>query len=119
MAFTVTSLCSLCFDFQNAPCCPIAVVACYSGSSQDDHNVSECFVDFLSSHFSQLVVTTIHDFLNKAKRDSVLTTAPTIPLPPAPYPEPISAHTGLEPEDRHSSSSAELQQRVGSSFEGA
>lgn len=25
---------------KNAPCCPIAVVGCYSGSSQDDHNVS-------------------------------------------------------------------------------
>ncbi|KAF8665571.1 hypothetical protein AX16_000029 [Volvariella volvacea WC 439] len=24
---------------ENAPCCPIAIVACYSGSSQDDHNV--------------------------------------------------------------------------------
>ena len=24
---------------QNAPCCPIAIVACYSGSSQDDHHV--------------------------------------------------------------------------------
>ncbi|KAI0254208.1 hypothetical protein BJV78DRAFT_59876 [Lactifluus subvellereus] len=24
---------------QNAPCCPIAVVACYSGSSADDHHV--------------------------------------------------------------------------------
>ena len=24
---------------KSAPCCPIAVVACYSGSSQEDHNV--------------------------------------------------------------------------------
>ena len=24
---------------QNAPCCPIAILACYSGSSQDDHHV--------------------------------------------------------------------------------
>jgi hypothetical protein len=24
---------------QNAPCSPIAVIACYSGSSQDDHQV--------------------------------------------------------------------------------
>ncbi|KAF5322309.1 hypothetical protein D9619_001043 [Psilocybe cf. subviscida] len=23
---------------ENAPCCPIAIVGCYSGSSQDDHN---------------------------------------------------------------------------------
>ena len=25
--------------FQNALCCPIAVIACYSGSSKDDHHV--------------------------------------------------------------------------------
>lgn len=25
---------------QNAPCCPIAIAACYSGSSVDDHHVS-------------------------------------------------------------------------------
>jgi hypothetical protein len=31
---------------QNAPCCPIAVVACYSGSSADDHHV--CRVVFVS-----------------------------------------------------------------------
>jgi len=40
---------------ENAPCCPIAIVACYSGSSQDDHN---------------LVVTTIRDYLNKIARNS-------------------------------------------------
>ncbi|TRM68447.1 hypothetical protein BD626DRAFT_534494 [Schizophyllum amplum] len=37
----------------NAPCCPIAIVACYSGSSQDDH---------------QLVVTTVRDFISKLMR---------------------------------------------------
>jgi len=40
---------------ENAPCCPIAVVACYSGSSQDDHN---------------LVATTVRDYLNKIIRSS-------------------------------------------------
>lgn len=28
------------FDTKNAPCCPIAIVGCYSGSSYDDHHVS-------------------------------------------------------------------------------
>lgn len=35
---------------QNAPCCPIAIVAAYGGSSIDDH---------------RLVVTSIRDYLNK------------------------------------------------------
>ncbi|TFY72072.1 hypothetical protein EVG20_g920 [Dentipellis fragilis] len=35
---------------ENAPCCPIAVVACYSGSSADDHH---------------MVVTSIRDYLAK------------------------------------------------------
>ncbi|KAI0796507.1 hypothetical protein C8Q75DRAFT_802203 [Abortiporus biennis] len=39
----------------NAPCCPIAIVACYSGSSADDHH---------------LVVTSIRDYLKKKARDS-------------------------------------------------
>jgi len=50
---------------ESAPCCPIAVVACYSGSSQDDHN---------------LVVTTIRDFLNKIAKNSH-PPAPTMPVP--------------------------------------
>jgi len=37
---------------ENALCCPIAVVACYSGSSRDDHH---------------LVVTSIKDFLKKLR----------------------------------------------------
>ncbi|KAH7931361.1 hypothetical protein BV22DRAFT_998842 [Leucogyrophana mollusca] len=37
----------------NAHCCPIAVVACYSGSSQDDHH---------------LVVTTVRDYLHKQSK---------------------------------------------------
>jgi len=40
---------------ENGHCCPIAVVACYSGSSQEDH---------------ALVVTTIRDFLDKIMRKS-------------------------------------------------
>jgi len=48
---------------ENAPCCPITVVACYSGSSQDDHN---------------LVVTTIRDYLNKIARNSQ---APALSMP--------------------------------------
>ncbi|KAG6866501.1 hypothetical protein C0991_003045 [Blastosporella zonata] len=50
---------------ENAPCCPIAVVACYSGSSQDDHN---------------LVVSTIRDYLNKLARESG-PPAPRMPIP--------------------------------------
>jgi len=38
---------------ENALCCPIGIVACYSGSSQDDHH---------------LVVTSIKDYLKKLKR---------------------------------------------------
>ncbi|KAJ6567178.1 hypothetical protein DFH09DRAFT_919130 [Mycena vulgaris] len=38
----------------NAPCCPIAVVACYSGSSQDDH---------------RLVATTVRDYIKKLSRN--------------------------------------------------
>ncbi|KIJ70439.1 hypothetical protein HYDPIDRAFT_105159 [Hydnomerulius pinastri MD-312] len=42
----------------NAPCCPIAVVACYSGSSQEDH---------------RLVASTIRDFLIKKQKESTNT----------------------------------------------
>jgi len=35
---------------QNALCCPVAVVACYSGSSTDDHH---------------MVVTSVRDYLRK------------------------------------------------------
>ncbi|PPR02454.1 hypothetical protein CVT24_002003 [Panaeolus cyanescens] len=41
---------------QNAPCCPIAIVACYSGSSQEDHNV---------------VFISIRDYLTKMRRQSL------------------------------------------------
>lgn len=52
---------------ENAPCCPIAVVGCYSGSSVDDHH---------------LAVTTVKDYLKKMQRDSEpqhSEPAPTIP----------------------------------------
>ncbi|KAI0080676.1 hypothetical protein K474DRAFT_1704487 [Panus rudis PR-1116 ss-1] len=48
---------------ENAPCCPIAVVGCYSGSSSDDHH---------------LVVNSIRDYLKKMQRDS------NPPQPPPP-----------------------------------
>ncbi|KAJ7499232.1 hypothetical protein FB451DRAFT_1334722 [Mycena latifolia] len=48
----------------NAPCCPIAIVACYSGSSQDDH---------------RLVATTVRDYLNKLSRNG--STGPSLPTP--------------------------------------
>ncbi|KAJ7774204.1 hypothetical protein DFH07DRAFT_733011 [Mycena maculata] len=51
---------------ENAPCCPIAVVACYSGSSQDDH---------------RLVATTVRDYLNKLLRNSSSPGEPTEPTP--------------------------------------
>ncbi|KAI0301876.1 hypothetical protein B0F90DRAFT_1809967 [Multifurca ochricompacta] len=38
------------FRPDNAPCCPIAVIACYSGSSADDHH---------------MVVTSVRDYLRK------------------------------------------------------
>ncbi|KAH8830612.1 hypothetical protein DL96DRAFT_1785844 [Flagelloscypha sp. PMI_526] len=47
---------------ENAPCCPIAVVAAYSGSSLDDH---------------QLVVGTVRDYLTKIMRNSTGTIAAT------------------------------------------
>jgi len=54
---------------KNAPCSPIAVIACYSGSSQDDH---------------QLVVTVVKDYLNKIARNSTIApseaTIPAIPV---------------------------------------
>jgi len=53
---------------ENGHCCPIAVVACYSGSSHDDHT---------------LVVTTIRDYLNKLRRSSEgATTMPAPSVPP-------------------------------------
>jgi len=53
---------------ENAPCCPIAVAACYSGSSAEDHN---------------LVVTTIRDYLAKLTRNST-TSGQAEPVPKKP-----------------------------------
>ncbi|KAJ7638576.1 hypothetical protein FB45DRAFT_903264 [Roridomyces roridus] len=60
---------------ENAPCCPIAVVACYSGSSQDDHH---------------LVATTVRDYLKKMLR-------PGSPSPTAPSMMPPAAGNGEQP----------------------
>jgi hypothetical protein len=49
---------------ENAPCCPIAVVACYSGSSPEDHN---------------LVSGTVRDYISKAAKSN-------LPLPTNPVP---------------------------------
>ncbi|KAJ3558943.1 hypothetical protein NM688_g633 [Phlebia brevispora] len=63
---------------ENAPCCPIAVAACYSGSSVDDHH---------------LVVSTVRDYLKKMGRTSDPPPAPppgpqfVVPPPPALAPE--------------------------------
>ncbi|KAH9927124.1 uncharacterized protein BXZ73DRAFT_90814 [Epithele typhae] len=46
---------------ENAPCCPIAIVACYSGSSQDDHH---------------LVVTAVRDYLKKLDRPNIVSVGP-------------------------------------------
>ncbi|KAJ8697949.1 hypothetical protein PTI98_004716 [Pleurotus ostreatus] len=54
---------------ENAHCCPIAVVACYSGSSQDDHH---------------LVVNTVRDYLNKIMRNSGSASGPSMPIPSVP-----------------------------------
>lgn len=56
---------------ENAPCCPIAVAACYSGSSQEDH---------------VLVSTTIRDYLVKQKRSSQ-------PFPPSIPQESLVQHS--------------------------
>ena len=50
---------------ENAPCCPVAVVACYSGSSEEDHH---------------LVVTTIRDYLVKKAREGNAA-PPSMPVP--------------------------------------
>ncbi|KIK30836.1 hypothetical protein PISMIDRAFT_670989 [Pisolithus microcarpus 441] len=64
---------------ENAPCCPIVVAACYSGSSQDDH---------------KLLVTTVRDYLHKMRgepgtsRLSLSSFAPTeMPIPTVANPE--------------------------------
>lgn len=60
---------------ENALCCPIAVIACYSGSSRDDHH---------------LVVTSIKDYLRKIKGAEAASIAypPTEGSAPRQIPEP-------------------------------
>ncbi|KAJ7781569.1 hypothetical protein B0H16DRAFT_1267647, partial [Mycena metata] len=48
---------------ENAPCCPIAIVACYSGSSKDDH---------------QLVAATVRDYLRRLSKNTSSPTGPTV-----------------------------------------
>ncbi|KAF9076499.1 hypothetical protein BDP27DRAFT_1255388 [Rhodocollybia butyracea] len=80
---------------ENAPCCPIAVVACYSGSSQEDHN---------------LVSTTVRDYLNKIIRNSGGHSAgpsmmPAPSIPPNDWPPEPSEFTSIRrpetPYERH------------------
>ncbi|KAI0032034.1 hypothetical protein K488DRAFT_50813 [Vararia minispora EC-137] len=54
---------------ENAPCCPIAVVGCYSGSSDEDH---------------RMVVTTVRDYIRKMHEDTApaLSDMPASPRPP-------------------------------------
>ncbi|KAL1946586.1 hypothetical protein VTO73DRAFT_14690 [Trametes versicolor] len=54
---------------ENAPCCPIAVVACYSGSSQDDHH---------------MVATAVRDYLKKIGRDNGILPPPSTMAPSVP-----------------------------------
>ncbi|EMD40450.1 hypothetical protein CERSUDRAFT_130307, partial [Gelatoporia subvermispora B] len=61
---------------ENAPCCPIAIVACYSGSSQDDHH---------------LVVSAVRDYLKKMLRDSTMA-PPSAPSMTMPTPVPPSGN---------------------------
>ncbi|TFK73005.1 hypothetical protein BDN72DRAFT_835321 [Pluteus cervinus] len=54
---------------KNALCSPIAVVACYSGSSQEDHT---------------LVSTTVRDYIDKLTRPEVAVMQPSLPIPVIP-----------------------------------
>ncbi|KAF8505445.1 hypothetical protein F5888DRAFT_435313 [Russula emetica] len=56
---------------QNAPCCPIAIVACYSGSSADDHH---------------MVVNSVRDYLRKMSEGAEK--PPPIPRGPVRMPSP-------------------------------
>ncbi|KAF9651279.1 hypothetical protein BDM02DRAFT_3184760 [Thelephora ganbajun] len=72
---------------ENALCCPIAVVACYSGSSRDDHH---------------LVVTSVKDFLKKLRGTEAASVAypPTEGTVPRQVPEPSTVER--ESQHRHS-----------------
>ncbi|KIY72988.1 hypothetical protein CYLTODRAFT_387891 [Cylindrobasidium torrendii FP15055 ss-10] len=67
---------------ENAPCCPIGVVAAFSGSPQEDHT---------------LVVHTVRDYINKM-REGQPTPAPSAHMP---MPQPsmvVSSHYEEQPE---------------------
>ncbi|KAJ3561156.1 hypothetical protein NP233_g10368 [Leucocoprinus birnbaumii] len=66
---------------ENALVCPIAIVAAYSGSSQDDHNVSAMHTtihDRKVEPRDKLVVGTIRDYIKKLRKNEGL---PSIPEP--------------------------------------
>ncbi|KAI0650144.1 hypothetical protein C8Q79DRAFT_942462 [Trametes meyenii] len=64
---------------ENAPCCPIGVVACYSGSSQDDHH---------------MVVTAVRDYLKKIARDNSALPPPSTAATSIPPMQMAAQHTG-------------------------
>ncbi|GBE79365.1 hypothetical protein BKA93DRAFT_820543 [Sparassis latifolia] len=82
---------------ENAPCCPIAVVACYSGSSPDDHH---------------LVAIAVRDYVKKMLKGSGAPPPPSVPMPVLPsagrqsfewIAEPASSglHGTAEDQDEH------------------
>jgi len=103
---------------ENALCCPIAIVGCYSGSSMDDHH---------------LVVAGVRDYITKMFRNgptppppgsSVPTNGPTMPIPhelkpvPTPYPGQERESTQwllrhAEPSEPDSAVSTERRQQEG------
>ncbi|KAJ7047677.1 hypothetical protein C8F04DRAFT_17369 [Mycena alexandri] len=74
---------------ENAPCCPIAIVACYSGSSQDDHRVRTMLS--LPAHMPRnivkLVATTVRDYLKRLSKHTSSPTGPTVPTPTTENPQ--------------------------------
>jgi len=76
---------------ENAPCCPIAVVACYSGSSQDDH---------------RLVATTVRDYLKKLVRSGSSSSPAGVATPSMTVPAGGSEQVWPPEERREDSSSS-------------
>lgn len=80
---------------ENAPCCPIAVVACYSGSSSDDHH---------------LVVAAVRDYLKKMLRDSdIPVPSGSLPMPVPPVSVRESTAWMAEPASGHMRDSSDYQ----------